>query len=114
MMIADENGEVKEVYSSSEVMSILKCQRSTVRLYLRTGQIEGTLIFDEKKNREIRYIFADSVHKFQRRSAGRPKGSKDKNKDYLTRKKRGAINKENGRLGGLANKGKSRKPSKNR
>lgn len=84
----------------------LGCGLSTIRKYLQNGNLEGILIFDEKINRLRQYVFFDSIYEFTPPRYGRAKGSLDKTTDHSKRKKAAQ---NNGRLGGLANLGQSKK-----
>lgn len=101
----EHEGKKKKVMSVGQAATRLACVKSTVRKYLRNNILTGIQIFDEEINRYRQFVFFDSVYNFVTPKRGRSKGSKDKTID---RSKRQKAARENGRLGGLANKGSTK------
>lgn len=106
-LIEYEGCEIK-VMSSKQAATRLACGLSTIRKYLGQGLLKGTQIYDPKSNRMRQYIFVESVYKFTPPPLGRGKGNQDRTTDRSKRKKAAQ---ENGRLGGLANRGVPRRRS---
>lgn len=99
------DGKPVKVMTVQQAARRLACVVNAVRNNLKAGRLEGVMVFDKKANRNRQYVFVDSILKFKAPAAGRKKGSKDKTTDRTARQKAA---KENGKLGGLANRGISK------
>ena len=108
--IVIEEKEVR-VMSVEQAAKRLACAFRTIYKRLGDGRLQGTQIYDEKTNRMRQFVFVDSVFGFKPSPPGRQKGSKDKGTDR-TRKIRAC--RENGRLGGLAGRGGTKRRSRKR